>query len=199
MADHSQRAQKIIERGQEMENLIAGMLSDFEAGKINRRQLIQSLALAAVAFHRQETVGAQTGVGFKTLSLDHISYQVADYRRTRDFYADLMGMTVADDNGSSQCVLDFGDSRLIARNRRQREGEAAPPDPKPTVDHISYTIEDWDTDRVRGELERRGLNPRLDAGGSSPNYVSYHVADPDGFDLQISGIATPGDSRYTKP
>ena len=142
MADHSQRAQKIIERGQEMENVIAGMLSDFEAGKINRRQLIQSLALAAVAFHRQETVGAQTGVGFKTLSLDHISYQVADYRRTRDFYADLMGMTVADDNGSSQCVLDFGDSRLIARNRRQREGEAAPPDPKPTVDHICYTIED---------------------------------------------------------
>ena len=106
----------------------------FEDGKINRRQLIQSLALVAVAVHGETVVG-QTGVGFKTLGLDH----------------------------------------------------------------ISYTIEDWVTDRVRAELERRGFNPRLDAGGSSPNYVSYHVPDPDGFDLQISGTARPGDSRYSKP
>ena len=181
-----------------MENVMAGMLKDFENGKISRRQLIQSLAVVAVAFHGQKTIGALTGSGFKTLSLDHISYQVTDYRRTRDFYAHLMGMTVSDDNGTSQCVLQFGDSRLIARNRRQRRGEAAPPDPKPTVDHISYAIEDWDTERVKAELERRGLNPRLDAGGSSPNYVSFHVADPDGFDLQISGTAKPGDSRYKK-
>ena len=182
-----------------MENVIAGMLKDFEDGKINRRQLIRSLALVAVAVQGEGTVGAQTGVGFKALGLDHISYQVTDYRRTRDFYVDLMGMTVADDNGSSQCTLQFGDSRLIARNRRQRPEETAPSDPKPSVDHISYTIEDWDTDRVKAELERRGFNPRLDAGGSSPNYVSYHVPDPDGFDLQISGTARPGDSRYSKP
>jgi len=35
-------------------------------------------------------------------------------------------------------------------------------------------------------------------GGSTPNYSSFHVQDPDGFDLQISGIAKPGDSAYKK-
>jgi hypothetical protein len=87
---------------------------------------------------------------------------------------------------------------LIARNHRTREGEAPEPNPKPRVDHIAYKIEDWDTDRVKAELERRGLTPRLDTGGDTPNYVSFHVEDPDGFDLQISGIAQPGDSQYEK-
>lgn len=182
-----------------MENVIAKMVKDFEDGKINRRQLIQSLALAAAVFHQVETAEAQTSHGFKTLSLDHISYQVADYRVTRDFYADLMGMTVSEDNGRSQCLLGFGDSLLIARNHRQRRGETEPPDPKPRVDHFAFTIADWDTDRVKAELERRGLTPRLDTGASDPHYVSFHVKDPDGFDLQISGTAKPGDSLYKKP
>jgi hypothetical protein len=66
------------------------------------------------------------------------------------------------------------------------------------VDHIAYRIEDWNTDRVRTELDRRGLKPRLDTGGNVPNYSSFHVQDPDGFDLQISGVARPGDSAYKK-
>jgi hypothetical protein len=35
--------------GLEMETVIAKLLQDFEHGKMNRRQLIQSLSLAAVA------------------------------------------------------------------------------------------------------------------------------------------------------
>ncbi len=109
-----------------------------------------------------------------------------------------MGMTVSGDNGSTQCQLGFGEgSILIARNHRTRPGEAADLDPKPTVDHIAYKIDDWDTDRVRAELESRGLNPRLDTGGGD-DYASFHVPDPDGYDLQISGDVKPGDSLHKK-
>lgn len=38
------------------------------------------------------------------------------------------------------------------------------------------------TDAVREELESRGLNPRRDQAGGD----SYHVLDPDGWDLQIA-------------
>ena len=48
------------------------------------------------------------------------------------------------------------------------------------------------------QVESRGLKPRMDTNGG-PNYVSFHVQDPDGFDLQISGLAKPGDSQYKKP
>ena len=209
-----------------MEHIIAKLLRDFEDGFLNRRQLVQSLALAATAA-MGGTVSAQTPAGqssgtkdspFKTVELDHISYQVTDYRVTRDFYADLMGMEVKNDNGKTQCELYFGSSMLLARNRRPRGGEAAgaPPAavpapapaqagnrPAPTslVDHISYRIYNWDTDQVREELLRRKLladTVRPDTGGGIPGYSSFHVSDPDGFNLQISGWAGPKDSVTKK-
>lgn len=172
-----------------MESLISRMVQDYEDGKMTRRQLIGSLVVASAAATLGPNVVAAAS-GFKTMALDHISYQVSDYRRTRDFYAELMGMTVAEDNGSSQCQLVFDGARIIARNHREPG-----PDRKPTVDHIAYKIADWDTDRVRDELSSRGLDPRLDTGGGD-GYASFHVADPDGYDLQISGDLKPGDSLY---
>src|SRR5579863_6745962 len=119
-----------------IENLIAKLLGDFERGFMNRRQLIQSLALAAAAaapagaYAEQAATGEVPGKGhlpaFKTAELDHISFQVKDYRVTRDFYADLMGMEVKNDDGKRQCELYFGNSMLLARNHfRPRGGEAA--------------------------------------------------------------------------
>lgn len=157
-----------------MEHIISKLLRDFEEGKMNRRQLIQSLALAATAASAAAPANAE-GTGFKALTVNHISYRVADYAKTRDFYADLLGMGVKQDNGR-QCYMTFGDSFLLPR--QGRPGSAGQ---TPLVDHIAYTIENWDKDRVKSELERRGLNPRPDTENS------FHVKDPDGFDLQISG------------
>src|SRR5947209_2509080 len=103
-----------------MEHIIAKLLRYFEDGFMNRRQLIQSLALAATAAvggtaYAQKRSGARDSP-FKTVELDHISYQVKDYRVTRDFYADLMGMEVKNDNRKNQCELYFGNSMLLARN-----------------------------------------------------------------------------------
>src|SRR5580765_4288447 len=123
-----------------MEGLIARMLQDFEAGKLTRRQLIKSLAMTASAVAAAPASTAAAG-GFKTVALDHISYQVRDYKRTRDFYADVMGMTVSHDNGRNQCELNFGESILLARNRSAQSGQAR-------VDHIAYRISNWDTDKV---------------------------------------------------
>jgi catechol-2,3-dioxygenase len=162
-----------------MEHIIAQLLQDFERGRLTRRQLIQRLALGATAASAigAAPAGAAAGETFKAIAVNHISYQVADYTKTREFYAGLLGMKVTQDNGS-QCYLTFGDhgSWLLARNARA--GNATP-----KVDHIAYTIEAWDKDKVKAELDRRGLNPREDTENS------FHVKDPDGFDLQISGKA----------
>jgi len=127
------------------------------------------------------------------VELDHVSYQVRDYRRTRDFYSGLLGMTVERDTGN-QCELHFGNSMIIARNHAGATGRAL----APRVDHVAYRIADWNTDRVKAELERRRLQPRLDTGipVAPPHFASFHVSDPDGFDLQISGTTRPGDSLY---
>ena len=159
-----------------MEHIIAKLLHDFEDGYMSRRQLIQSLALAATAAAgAAPTAAAADNKGFKAVAVNHISFQVADYGKTRDFYADLLGMKVLKDTGR-QCNLAFGNEGTWLLPRNAREGTAPP-----KVDHIAYTIENWDKDAVEAELKRRGLNPRPD----TPN--SFHVKDPDGYDLQISG------------
>ena len=156
-----------------MEQLIAKLLHDFEQGRLSRRQLIQTLTVAASAAVAPMPASAADDKGFQAVAVNHISYQVADYAKTRDFYAGLLGMKVSHDDGR-QCYLSFGDTFLLPRNARQ--GVTAP-----RVDHIAYTIETWDKTAVEAELKRRGLTPRPDTEDS------FHVKDPDGFDLQISG------------
>ena len=157
-----------------MEHIIAKLLQDFEQGKMNRRQLIQSLAMAATAAAAVPAQAAESP--FKAVCVNHISYQVKDYKVTRDFYAGLFGMEVKQDNDRSQCYLAFGDTFLLPRNGRPNSGHEPP-----YVDHIAYTIETWDAEKVKDELVKRGMTPRPD----TPD--SFHVKDPDGFDLQISG------------
>ena len=181
-----------------MEAVINGLLSDFEKGKMTRRQLIQSLALVASAAAPVATVGAQTAStipaatappAFKTVWLDHISYAVTDYRKSTAFYRDLMGWEVRNDNGKNQCTMKIGDiGEIIIRNRREPDAAApaqTPPAPiTGVINHVSYGIDNWNTDGVKAELEKRGLKPRPDMVGE--NFKSFHVKDPDGWDLQIS-------------
>jgi len=171
-----------------MEHIIARLLQDFERGKMNRRQLIQSLTVAASAAAAVPAVAAD-GKGFKAVAVNHISFQVADYARSRDFYADLLGMQVLQDTGR-QVNLAFGDTFLLARN--VREGAKTP-----NVDHLAYTIDNWNKDAVEAELKRRGFKLHHNEPGSpSPlgpmeyrpdTEYSFHISDPDGYDVQICG------------
>ena len=58
--------------------------------------------------------------------------------------------------------------------------------------HVSFGFSPWDTDKVKAELDKRGLTGRPDIGRPgdihdvTALYKSYHTTTPDGFDLQIS-------------
>jgi catechol 2,3-dioxygenase-like lactoylglutathione lyase family enzyme len=160
-----------------VEHIISRLLQDFEHGHMTRRQLIQSLALTATAASAAgaapQAVAADTG--FTAVAVNHISYQVKDYGKTRDFYTSLLGMKASKDDGK-QVYLSFGDHGTWLLPRNAREAGSAP-----KVDHVAYTIKNWDKDKVEAELRRRGLEPRVDTENS------FHVKDPDGFDVQISG------------
>jgi catechol 2,3-dioxygenase-like lactoylglutathione lyase family enzyme len=194
-----------------MERVIAGLLKDFEDGRMTRRQLIQSLALVAAGAVPGTAALAQGAAqrppappipqafeptGWKTVWLDHISYAVSDYRKSTAFYRDLMGWTVRNDNGTNQATLNInGMGGIIIRNRRApaegqtpaasaSQGTAAPNPITGVINHVSWGVQPWDTEKVKAELEKRGLNPRPDMVGE--NFKSWHVKDPDGWDLQIS-------------
>jgi catechol 2,3-dioxygenase-like lactoylglutathione lyase family enzyme len=158
-----------------MEHIIARLLHDFELGKLSRRQLIQNLTTAAtVASAVSVPAAAAEGKVLTATNFNHVSYQVTDYARTRDFYAGLFGMKVSADDGK-QCRLSFGNNILIVRNRQ----------PAPKVDHIAYTIADWDREKeaLEAEVKRRGL--KIVQGDIK---TSLHILDPDGFEVQFGGL-----------
>jgi catechol 2,3-dioxygenase-like lactoylglutathione lyase family enzyme len=212
-----------------MDVLINKMLNEFESGKLSRRKLIETLAVTAMTIYGTTKVSGSELVAapvdrahLDSLMVNHISYRIngpsADYRKARDFYADLMGMHVVNDTPDpsnpqfGQCNLAFyakGETPigqpagtpspfLLARcsnpNAPPRAAAAAPaaarggaapaqaqPQSQVHIDHIAYTIADWDPKRVESILKARGLNPTLDQ-------QSFHVYDPQGYDLQIAGI-----------
>jgi len=158
-----------------MERIVEKLVTDFERGHLSRRQLIKSLTLAVTAGSALAPLPAKAAEGrvLQALYINHVSYQVSDYAKTRDFYAGLFGMKVVEDDGKTQCRLLFGDNILAVRNAASR------PDKKIGVDHISYTIANWDAEKDANlaEVARRGL--KLTDG--------TNLADPDGFRVQFGG------------
>jgi len=177
-----------------MEGFISKLVADFEQGNMTRRQLVQSMALAVVAGpgiaaatpgRLQAAATLSAAAPWKTVHLDHISYAVTNHVRSSAWYADLMGWTVKNqaDNQTTLAIGDVGE--IIIRNSRD-PATATGDGPQVTglVNHISFGIDDWDKDSVKAELTRRGLAPRDDF--QDGGFESYHVKDPDGWDLQIS-------------
>lgn len=129
---------------------------------------------------------------WKTIWLDHISFTCSDYKKTSEFYSGLLGWSVkpGSDNGR-QVTCEIGDigTVLFRNGKASSTGGAAQGNTQVSavIDHISFGVEPWDKVAVKKELTDRGLNPRDDfAGGPASGFESYHVKDPDGWDLQIS-------------
>jgi catechol 2,3-dioxygenase-like lactoylglutathione lyase family enzyme len=126
----------------------------------------------------------------------HISYSCPDFKRAADWYANIFNLEQVG-TSASEVTLLFGpkDARplgvtasdvplphLVMRNATPPKGEA-PRAGKGLVNHIAYTIADFEKDRVRAELKRLGYAKPLQDGEHS-----FHIVDPNGFDVQISGI-----------
>ena len=167
-----------------MEDFIADLVDDLDGGKLTRRQFCETVALAAaVAAAGPEAANAAPAQGFKIIGVNHISYACPDYRKARDFYASVFGMeTVAKADNGRETRLMFGPapgaggSFLIPRNG------GAVTRAKAAIDHICYTISDWDEAKVRTALAVKGLNPTGRDG-------SLHVYDPFDYDVQIANAA----------
>jgi catechol 2,3-dioxygenase-like lactoylglutathione lyase family enzyme len=155
-----------------MENLIENLLRNFESGRINRRQLVRSLAVAASA----GAVGAPEGFAAESpipiSKLDHISYTVADYAKTRDFYSKLLGLKVDGDDGKKQCRLSTGNTVIVARSGKQHG----------LMDHIGFATEMKDKAAIEAQIKRLGYTPEP----MNPKEAGVHVKDPDGYNVQLN-------------
>ena len=148
-----------------MENTISKMLTSYEQGKLNRRQLIQGLAtLTAVT---ETARGAEST--FKGMALNHVAIRVTNVQRSRDFYQKHFGMPVLHEE-KANCFLGLGKNFLTLFENQ-----------KPGLDHFCIAIGDFKADAVMSELNRQGLKPRRPSGTDR-----IYFLDPDETEVQVS-------------
>jgi len=224
-----------------MEGPIDRLFRKFDEGQLTRRELLRALGLAALAVpalsraqgRGDSTVARGRGnrapgdtthvpapfdpTGWKTVWLDHVTYQCVDYPKAAAFYTALMGWKLRSDDGK-QAVMSIGDDvgDVIMINGYEpppapaispaadtgggrgggRGGAAARPPRMARISNFAWGISPWDTNTVEAELKRRGLNPIADHAGS--DFKSFHIKDPDGFDIQVTN-GTKGNRRKGNP
>lgn len=127
--------------------------------------------------------------GWKTVALDQITFLTPHYQKEAAFYIALMGWTLRRDDGK-QAVLDIGDWGSAVFRQAPDHSTAA-------VDTICWVIEPWNAEAVETELRARGLTPIPDNDGNG--FESFHVKDPNGFDLQIGNGNDLAKARKTRP
>jgi catechol 2,3-dioxygenase-like lactoylglutathione lyase family enzyme len=161
--------------------------------------------------------------GWKTVWLDHFSFSCTNYKQSASFYMNLLGWKPTYDEGSQNELMigEVGDIIVRGGNPldpnfgrggrgRARGGDTAaaaapvpttPPPRRARIDHISFGIQPWDTDKVKEGLESRGLRASVDTSTGDEIHVaafkSYHTATPNGYNLQISAVTH--DTRLTLP
>jgi catechol 2,3-dioxygenase-like lactoylglutathione lyase family enzyme len=206
-----------------MDDMPASLLNDYSRATISRRKLLCALGTAAAGAPVASSLFGQgrcrdgygtrgcpltaelatapiqpvfAPTGWKTVALDHITFQMADYRKEAAFYIALMGWKLRSDDGK-QAVLDIGDwgSAIFKQ---------APEQQRAVVENFCFVIEPWTAKNVEAELRKRGLTPVAENDGSG--FESFHVKDPDGWDLHIgngNGLAkarrTPPSAKLSEP
>ena len=150
-----------------MESLISNLVSRFENGSLNRRDLVQGLALLCAG---ATAATAQEEIDFRRADIDHVSIQVADLQRSINFYQKMFGFSVISQDQPLGIVRLGTTKTLVSLNRQSPAG---------IVDHYAIGIPQFSKDSAARYLRQRGAIPLDDP------YAGLHVKDPDGINVQI--------------
>ena len=146
-----------------MKLTISNLLKSYEQRKMSRRELVEGLALLAAA---SQTASA---AGFQGTTIHHLSLQVSNLQKSTDWYQKTFNCGVNKRDGNTQ--LKFGKQNIVLR-----EGK-----PAGRIDHIAIGVDGFNKDAVTADLKARGAMPKEAKG------AGFHVVDPDGLPVQISG------------
>ena len=153
---------------------IERMIGDLECGKLTRRQFAVSLAaLTAGAFAAPAALATPPApIGFRAVSLNHVTVRVPDLHRTSQFYQEFFRMPLRQQSPTVH-ILAVGSGFFgIEQGTSQT----------PTVDHYDFGIENFDADAVRARLSEMNLK-----FSDTKSKESFKFFDPDGFQVQVNG------------
>jgi catechol 2,3-dioxygenase-like lactoylglutathione lyase family enzyme len=183
-----------------MYGFTATKLDEFEQGKISRRRLIESLTLAATTVG---AAGAAQGqqAGVSPALVNHVSYTCGNFRQAADWYSKMFNLDQVglkdnevtlpfnkmDEQPYGVTAKDVPPTFLLCRTRPDNTpapGGGVRPRATNVVNHMAYTVADFDSARVQAMLKDMGVQ---NVRGTGPNAI--HMDDPFGYDVEICGLA----------
>jgi len=108
-----------------MKTIISNLVSHFEKGSLSRRELVQGLTMLAGS---GTAASAQQDLNFKTATIDHISIQVADVKRSTEFYEKMFGFKGGKRQPARNIVRLGNTGNLVSLNQEKPTG---------TIDHFA--------------------------------------------------------------
>ena len=181
-----------------MEGFVAHQLHEFETGKLSRRALIETLTLAATTLYAT-SAKAQADTTLKAQLVNHISYTCPDYRPAADWYSKVFNLDQIGASGRDVAMPtgkkgeqpygvtadDVPLTHIICRTRPLAGGGGGASRRKATalIDHLAFTVADFDRERAKAQLAAVGVT---NVRGGGP--FSVYVNDPFGYEIQIAGL-----------
>jgi catechol 2,3-dioxygenase-like lactoylglutathione lyase family enzyme len=155
-----------------MQQLIEKMVTDFERGKLSRRQLAAALAgLVAVSAN-----AAPSAPDLKVVGVNHVTLRVPDVERSTKFYQDVFGMTMRKASPTVK-ILGLNPNCFFGIEAANGKGAA--------VDHFALGIPNFKPKEAGAKLEKLGLKPDVAKDG-------LKFLDPDGILVQLNAPDYPG-------
>jgi catechol 2,3-dioxygenase-like lactoylglutathione lyase family enzyme len=152
-----------------MTTVVSRLLTRYERGTVTRRELIAALVALAAG------TPTEAAAGVKVSRIDHISLQVSDLQRSREFYANIFTASVnRNPRPDNELRLDLGDNANVVLRRAGEPGQ---------VNHLGVRVDGFDRASVAQQLRRAGITPVDEP--NLPGTVGFHVVDPDGFRVQL--------------
>lgn len=184
-----------------MYGFAATKLEEFEQGKISRRRLIESLTLAATATAATNANAQGQQVGVVPALYNHVSYTCPDFRKAADWYSklfnlDQVGLKDAEvtlpfnkmgEKPYGITANDVPPTFLLCRTRPDdtpAPGGGVRPKATCVVNHMAYTVADFDSARLQAQLKDMGIQ---NVRGTGPNAI--HMDDLYGYDVEICGLS----------
>ena len=128
---------------------------------------------------------------WKALSANHIVVTSRDYRKLGDWYGDLLELRETSDGGRDVYQW-FGDSVWIPTAVAEGAQTSFELD---SLDHVAYTIADYNSADVEAELRRRKMiEPDADVTGS----LGINCVDINGFKTQVCDINLVPDAEQQR-
>jgi len=133
------------------------------------------IAVCAKDFLKRPAHSNENPQVWKALSANHIVENSTDYGKLRDWYKDLLNLRISHDSGRD-VYMWLGDTVWIPTASRAGGKTSAE---LGTLDHVAYTIADYNNDAVKAQLDRLGMKPHQDT------MLSFNCVDVNNFKTQV--------------